>query len=63
MTEEQRQHITGIVEETEVYVVPYDPRWPTLYWEEAKCIQETLGDMVVIEHLGAQQCQGLMQNQ
>jgi GrpB-like predicted nucleotidyltransferase (UPF0157 family) len=30
-----------------------------LYWEEAKCIQETLGDMVVIEHFGSTAVPGL----
>ncbi|MGN0564935.1 MAG: GrpB family protein, partial [Candidatus Heritagella sp.] len=37
-----------------VRVVPYDPRWPARYEEEAARIREILGDqLVAIHHIGS----------
>ena len=37
-----------------VRVIPYDPRWPARYEEEAARIREILGDqLVAIHHIGS----------
>lgn len=37
-----------------VRVIPYDPRWPARYEEEADRIREILGDqLVAIHHIGS----------
>lgn len=44
-----------------IQIVPYDKKWSTLFSEEKKLIQRTLGDVVAlrIEHFGSTAIEGL----
>ena len=44
----------------DIVLVPYDPRWPVLFQEEAVRIRHLLDDLVTrIEHIGSTAVSGL----